>query len=108
MNDREYRALKDTVRYVKKQRGENPFYASTHSKGKVIINDKNVYATDKDFHKEDSKNTKKSMENHSDEVPTSADQMVFFWKQFVNIKRHDRVEVIVEFYYLAILTFNSV
>lgn len=37
MNDREYRALKDVTRYVKKQRGENPFYASTHSKGKVMI-----------------------------------------------------------------------
>ena len=52
MNDREYRALKDVVRYVKKQRGENPFYASTHSKGKVIINDKHFYAADKDYHKE--------------------------------------------------------
>jgi serine/threonine protein kinase len=49
MNDREYRALKEVVRYVKKQRGENPFYASTHSKGKVIINDKIFYEGDKNF-----------------------------------------------------------
>lgn len=47
MNDREHKSLKDVIRYSKKAKDTNPFFAGTHTKGKVIINDSVVYENEK-------------------------------------------------------------
>lgn len=77
MNDREFDALTDIIRYTKGVFGCNDLFAETFAKGKVLINDKSLT---------DTKNKQKTYENEEAEVE---DQI---WSYIVQEKLGDTLE----------------
>jgi serine/threonine protein kinase len=77
MNDREFDALTDIIRYTKTTFGCNDLFAETYTKGKVLINDKSLT---------DTKNKPKSFEIEEAEVE---DQI---WSYIVQEKLGDTLE----------------
>ena len=77
MNDREFDALTDIIRYTKTTFGCNELFAETYTKGKVLINDKSLT---------DTKNKPKSFESEEAEVE---DQI---WSYIVQDKLGDTLE----------------